>query len=102
MYLTDLVKKNKAELNAMKKEDIVTCILGYGFQLKDALESVETEKKNAQLAQAPNNGLIMMMLGFLGIEPPRDDYNRTPNLRGYSLDILIGQVIAKAIEDRKQ
>lgn len=102
MYLSDLVKKNKAELNAMKKEEIITCIVGYGFQYTSAVKEAADAKKELDLSRQPNERLIIMLMGFLGIEPEFDGYSKKPDLSGYTVEHLVGQVIAKAIVERKQ
>lgn len=100
--LTQLVSKSKKELNAMKKEDMIASISCYGFQLTDAIKKVDELNKNINLMNQPNNNLILLMLGFLGIQPEVDEYSKKPILTGYSVDNLIGQVIAKAIKERHQ
>ena len=93
MLLSELVKLDAKKLNAMKKEDIVKSIIGYGFQYTSMEKELFEAKKEIARQKAPYDQVKLLALGALNITPELDEYSKKPILESYDLCYLIGQLV---------
>jgi hypothetical protein len=93
MLLSELVKLDTKKLNAMKKEDIVKSITGYGFQYTNMEKELAEAKKEIARQKAPYDQVKLLALGALNITPELDEYSKKPILESYDLCYLIGQLV---------
>lgn len=96
MYISDLISKDKKELNKLSKEQIVETIINSKWQWEHNKNSV-TEAGEKLVKQSKGEEAAKLMLaGYLGINEPVDDYTGKLELSKLDLCQMIGQLMCKA------
>ncbi len=103
MYLSELIKKTKTELNAMKKDDIVDVLSQYGFQYNGAVQAKEEAEKSLKHGLAESNMCKQLIIAYLGKDVKRCEYNNTiENLHKMELSTLLGELMGNVDKVRNQ
>lgn len=95
MFLSELLNKTEKELKAIKKEDMIKCLIAYKWQYTNQEDSIKNLKKDLELSKKPYDQAKMMLIGATGFEVELDEYSKKPNLENVDLCFLIGVLLSK-------
>jgi hypothetical protein len=97
MYLSELIKKEKKELNKISKDEIIKTIVDSKWQWEH--KESQIKELDAKLVKQSENerAAKMMLVGYLGKQVERDEYdNSVIGLDKTSLLELLGELMVKA------
>ena len=96
MYLSELVKLDKKELNKKSKAEMIECITSHSWQYTQMESEIKNLKSEIEKAKAPYNQAKLLLLGALSIDPqPISEYDDKPNLDVVDLCNLIGRLLSE-------
>ena len=95
MYLSELIKLEKKELNKLPKEKIIEAITNSKWQWESNENRVAESSKKLVEQSKNEDGAKLLMLGYLGERQPEGEYGVEP-LSRVSLLELLGKVLVKA------
>jgi hypothetical protein len=96
MYLSELIKKDKKEINKISKDKIVEAITNSKWQWESNESKVADAEKRLVEQSKNEDGAKRLMLGYLGESLPKDEYGTEKQLKEVSLLELLGKVLVKA------
>ena len=96
MLLSELIKKDKKELNKLSKVEIIESITGSKYQYKTLEAQVKELKENNTNASAEAVLCKKMIMGFLSMPLKKEgNYGEVDAWKDEPLIGLLGQLLAK-------
>lgn len=94
--LTTLSTLTEKELNKISKSDLISSINQWGFQVKHNNNEVTKAKDKLEIQSKDERAAKEIMIGYLGIEIDRNEYNPYTEIDKLSLTELLGKLMVKA------
>lgn len=94
LTLEKLVSMDKKQLEKLKKDEIVSAINSYGYQLTSARNEAKQERDKLIKEKKGQEAVKELLAGFAGVDLERDDYSGEPKTK-LSLSEIAGKAIQK-------
>ena len=95
MYLSELIKKDKKELNKLSKTEIIETIINSKWQWESNENKTKEAEKKLVIQSEGENAAKTLLLGYLGERMPENEYGELPMSKVNLLE-LIGKMMVKA------
>lgn len=96
MYLSELIKLDAKSLNKMPKDEIIKAITGSKWQWDNNVNEVKKSHEALVRQSESENNAKLMLIGYLGKEVERDEYNGKPELEKLNMCEMIGELMCKS------